>query len=122
VLMSAIAVGMSREDLRARMSDGRMPGLRSLFAHKGLRRLGDEYSRAIAALHERETTGGSPGPRHADRSDTSARTHTAAGGRAVPDPSPHTHGYIRCWRSLVHAHSPTEYLGSPGWKYQQILR
>lgn len=122
VIMSAIAIGMTREDIRARMSDGRLPGLRSLFSHKGLHRLSDEYNRALSALARREKSDKSHSPTHADRSDTSAHTHTGGGGRATPDPGVDPHGYVRCWRSLVHFHSPGEYLGSTGWKYQQVLR
>lgn len=122
VLMSAIAVGMTETDVRARMLNGTFPGLRSLFDHKGLHRLSDEYSRAFSALQRREKDGSSTRNPHADGSDTSARTHTAGGGRAAADASTDPHGFIRCWRSLVHGHSPTEYRGSPGWKYQMVLR
>lgn len=122
VLMSAIAVGMTETDIRARMLDGTFPGLRSLFSHKGLHRLRDEYDRAITELHRRETRDPRRRSDDADGSDTSPRTHTGAGGRAITDASIDPHGFIRCWRTLVHQHSPTQYPGSPGWKYQLVLR
>lgn len=128
VLMSAIATGLTEIDVRARMLDGRWPGLRSMFDHKGLHRLTDEYRRAAEEIHRREHAPRPPGavtrPDTAVRPDTSAPTHT--GGREnTPTrqaPSHDTYAQIRIWTTLATRHAPTEYRGAASWSVQMALR
>lgn len=121
VLMSAIATGLRGPDVAARMQDGRWPGLRSLFDHKGLHRFHGEYDRAAQEIARREASSTLTSENAAHASDTSAPTHSGGGGN-VPAPSERAHGFTRTWRSLLHAHAPREYPGAAGWKHQQVLR
>jgi len=123
VLMSAVATGMQQTDVQARMLDGRWPGLRSLFAHKGLDRLTYEYRRAAEEIARRDLTA-PPGTLTRDdsavRSDTSAKTHRGGGEGS---PSVHdAHGTIRAWITLVERHAAAEYQGTRGWDRQMALR
>lgn len=126
VLMSAVATGLTETDVRARMlgSSPEWPGLRSLFDHKGLHRLRDEYARAAAeiARRERASEGRSIVTRDdtAVTSDTSAKTHT--GGRAATPSAHDTYGTIRTWISLVEYYAASDYLGAGGWNSQMALR
>lgn len=126
VLMSAIATGLTQTDIHGRLLDPNpsWPGLRSLFDHKGLHRLRDEYARAAEeiARRERTKTAGSALTRNdsAVSSDTSAPTHT--GGRAGTPSAHDTHGTIRGWITLVERYAASEYTGARGWDYQMALR
>lgn len=110
VLMSARAAGLGREDVAARMSDGRWPGLWQLHAHrpKPWRLFTQEWDRIEQAhrtpTQERRTP--------ARTSDTSAKFHRGA------DP----HGAIRAWRSTLHRVETAEFPGAAGWYRRVLLR
>lgn len=126
VLMSAAATGLEETDVRARMlgPTPAWPGLRSLFEHKGLHRLHDEYTRAADEITRREHAKAHGGPVGRDdsavSSDTSASTHT--GGRGKTLAAHDTYGTIRSWITLVERHAASEYLGTGGWNAQMALR
>ena len=110
VLMSARAAGLSREDVAARMSDGRWPGLWQLHSHrhKPWALFAQEWDRIERDYHP------TPHPRQtpARTSDTSANLHRGAD----------THGHIRAWRSTLHRVETSEFPGAPGWSRRLLLR
>lgn len=123
VLMSAVAVGMTEADVRARMLRGTWPGLRSLFDTKGLHRLHDEYTRAAEEITRRERIKAtSPATRenNGDTSDTSAKTHSGGGGNTLTLED--TYGQIRTWMTLVALHASQEVRGARSWDRQMMLR
>ncbi|MEE1652175.1 hypothetical protein V1260_15440 [Brachybacterium sp. J144] len=114
VLWSAMATGLSREDVATRMNDGRWPGLWALHAHRPRpwRAFADDWSRMEALFRakndEQEDSG--------HTSDTSANSHTG-------EPSVHdSHGSIRAWRSLLHEVETREFPGARGWTRRLLLR
>lgn len=114
VLWSAMATGLSREDVAARMSDGRWPGLWALHAHRPRpwRAFADDWARMEPLFTAKnEAQDGS-----ARTSDTSANSHT--GEPSAPD----NHGTIRTWRSLLHEVEVQEFPGARGWTRRLLLR
>lgn len=114
VLWSAMATGLSREDVAARMNDGRWPGLWALHAHRPhpWRAFADDWTRMeplFRAKNEAEDSS-------VHTSDTSANSHT--GEPSVRD----THGLIRTWRSLLHEVEAHEFPGARGWTRRLLLR
>lgn len=114
VLWSAMATGHTREDVGARMRDGRWPGLWALHAHRtdpwttfagDWKRMEPLFS---AVNHDEQ-----PPVR---TSDTSANSHR--GDHTPADP----HGFIRTWRSLLHMVEATEFPGARGWARRVLLR
>lgn len=126
VLMSAVATGLTETDVRARMlgEQPEWPGLRSLLEHKGLDRLRDEYARSAAEIARRERQEAGrvlvTSDDTAVSSDTSAKTHTGAGGRTPSMQD--TFGEIRSWITLVERYAAAEYRGARGWDFQMALR
>lgn len=114
VLWSAMATGHTREDVAARMSDGRWPGLWALHAHRT-----DPWA-AFAGDWKRMTplfNAANQGEQNPARtSDTSASSHR--GDHSPTD----THGLIRTWRSLLHTVEATEFPGARGWSRRTLLK
>lgn len=114
VLWSAMATGLRREDVAARMSDGRWPGLWALHAHRPhpWRAFADDWTRMEPLFRARNDAQ----DRSVHTSDTSANSHTG-------EPSVHdTHGVIRTWRSLLHEAEAQEFPGARGWTRRLLLR
>lgn len=114
VLWSAMATGLTREDVAARMSDGRWPGLWALHAHRPApwATLAGDWARMEPLFRSSERARDTAG----QTSDTSANSHT--GGPSVLD----THGSIRTWRSLLHTVEAHEFPGARGWARRLLLR
>ena len=114
VLWSAMATGLSREDVAARMSDGRWPGLWALHAHRPRpwRTFADDWTRMDPLFRAKNEAQDSS----VYTSDTSANSHT--GEPSVRD----THGTIRTWRSLLHEVEAHEFPGARGWARRLLLR
>lgn len=114
VLWSAMATGLSREDVAARMSDGRWAGLWALHAHRHdpWATFTGDWTRMEPLFNASNTTQDSS----VHTSDTSANSHT--GGPSVHD----THGVIRAWRSLLHEVEAYEFPGARGWSRRLLLR
>ena len=114
VLWSAMATGLSREDVAARMTDGRWPGLWALHAHRPRpwRAFTDDWARMEPLFRAKNEAQDDA----VHTSDTSANSHTG-------EPSVHdTHGVIRTWRSLLHEVEPREFPGARGWTRRLLLR
>lgn len=114
VLWSAMATGLSREDVAARMTDGRWPGLWALHAHRPQpwRAFADDWARMEPLFRAKNVTQDSS----VHTSDTSASSHTG-------EPSIHdSHGVIRAWRSLLHEVEAAEFPGAHGWSRRLLLR
>lgn len=114
VLWSAMATGLSREDVAARMSDGRWPGLWALHAHRPhpWRSFAGDWTRMEPLFRAKNEAQGDS----VHTSDTSAISHT--GEPSVRD----THGLIRTWRSLLHEVETREFPGAHGWTRRLLLR
>ena len=114
VLWSAMATGLSREDVAARMSDGRWPGLWALHAHRPhpWRSFAGDWTRMEPLFRAKNEAQGDS----VHTSDTSAISHT--GEPSVRD----THGMIRTWRSLLHEVETREFPGAHGWTRRLLLR
>lgn len=114
VLWSAMATGLSREDVAARMSDGTWPGLWALHAHRPnpWATFAGDWSRMEALFTEDTSTSETP----AHTSDTSANSHRGAAS------SSDRHGFIRAWRSLLHTVEHLEFPGARGWARRLLLR
>lgn len=114
VLWSAMATGLGREDVAARMSDGRWAGLWALHGHRHApwATFAGDWERMEplfnATNNERDDS--------VHTSDTSANSHT--GGPSIRD----THGVIRTWRSLLHEVETREFPGARGWTRRLLLR
>src|SRR5699024_5477209 len=114
VLWSAMATGLSREDVAARMSDGRWPGLWALHAHRPhpWRSFAGDWTRMEPLVRAKNEAQGDS----VHTSDTSAISHTG-------EPSVHdSHGVIRTWRSLLHEVETREFPGARGWARRLLLR
>lgn len=114
VLWSAMATGLSREDVAARMSDGRWAGLWALHTHRH-----DPWTTFTGDWTRMEplfTASNNNQDSSVHTSDTSANSHT--GGPSVHD----THGVIRTWRSLLHTVEAHEFPGAKGWTRRLLLR
>lgn len=114
VLWSAMATGLSREDVAARMSDGRWAGLWELHSHRPdpWATLSGDWGRMEPLFNASNDAQDNSG----HTSDTSANSHR--GGPSVHD----THGVIRTWRSLLHEVEATEFPGARGWTRRLLLR
>src|SRR5699024_4323288 len=107
VLWSAMATGLSREDVAARMSDGRWPGLWARHAHRPhpWRSFAGGWCRMARLFRPKRDAQGRPV--HTTR--PSAMSHTGA-------PSgPDSRGVIPTWRSLLHEVETREFPGASGW-------
>lgn len=110
VLMSARAAGLTREDVAARMHDGRWPGLWALHAHRP--NPGRLFAQEWARIDAKVTASPVTSAKTAHTSDTSDNSHRGA------DPP----GTIRTWRSTLHAVEAHEFPGAPGWTRRLLLR